>query len=68
MARVLSSENQELLRTIVSHEPVSLKELEEVTGCKAKTLSRRLRDMARYGIEETSCILSEISNIWLNTN
>ncbi len=52
MARVLSNENQELLKTIIRQKPNSLKELEEVTGRKAGTLSRRLKEMARYGIVE----------------
>lgn len=52
MARVLSNENQELLKTIIRQKPDSLKELEEVTGRKAGTLSRRLKEMARYGIVE----------------
>ncbi|OQY60591.1 MAG: transcriptional regulator [Desulfobacteraceae bacterium 4572_88] len=51
-ARVLSNENQELLRTIIRQRPDSLKELEEGTGREQESLSRSLEDMARYGIVE----------------
>ncbi len=52
MAMVLSSENQELLKTIVEQKPNSLKELEVITGRKSSNLSRTLKMMARYGIVE----------------
>ena len=50
MAQVLSSENQQLLRTIKEKNPASLKELEIVTGRKRSNLSRTLHTMSRYGI------------------
>ncbi len=50
MAQVLSSENQELLKIILTKKPGSLRELEAVTGRKSSNLSRTLRLMARYGI------------------
>ena len=52
MAMVLSTENQELLKTIVERKPNSLKELEVITGRKSSNLSRTLKMMARYGIVE----------------
>ena len=52
MAQILSSENQDLLRTIKERKPDSLKELEIVTGRKRSNLSRTLNTMSRYGIVE----------------
>jgi len=52
LAQVLSSENQQLLKTIQERKPASLKELEEATGRKRSNLSRTLKTMSRYGIVE----------------
>lgn len=52
LAQVLSSENQQLLKTIEEQKPASLKELEEATGRKRSNLSRTLKTMSRYGIVE----------------
>jgi len=52
MAQVLSSENRELLKTILKHKPSSLAELEEMTGRKKSNLSRTLKTLERYGIVE----------------
>ena len=52
MAQVLSSSNQELLETILRHEPDSMKELAKVTGRSPGNLSRTLHNMQRYGIVE----------------
>ncbi len=52
LAQVLSTENQDLLRTIVQRKPNSLKELATATGRKSSNLSRTLRRMARHGIVE----------------
>lgn len=52
MAMVLSTENQELLKTIVERKPNSLKELAVITGRKSSNLSRTLQMMSRYGIVE----------------
>lgn len=52
MAQILSSENQELLKTILKNNPKSLKELEELTGRAKSNLSRTLKTLARYGIVE----------------
>lgn len=52
LAQVLSSENQQLLKTIEERKPASLKELEEATGRKRSNLSRTLKTMSRYGIVE----------------
>ena len=50
MARVIGSENQALLRTIMEHNPRSLTELEHLTGRKKPNLSRTLKTLERYGI------------------
>ena len=52
MAQILSSENQELLKTILENHPQSLKELEELTGRAKSNLSRTLKTLQRYGIVE----------------
>ena len=52
MAQVLSSSNQELLVTILRHEPDSMKELAKITGRTPGNLSRTLHNMQRYGIVE----------------
>ena len=54
MAQVLSSENQQLLRTIIDRKPKSIKELESITGRKSSNLSRTLKTMERYGIVKLS--------------
>ena len=54
MAQVLSSENQQLLRTIIDRKPKSIKELESITGRKSSNLSRTLKTMERYGIVDLS--------------
>jgi predicted transcriptional regulator len=54
MAQVLSSENQQLLRTIIDQKPKSIKELESITGRKSSNLSRTLKTMERYGIVKLS--------------
>jgi predicted transcriptional regulator len=54
MAQVLSSENQQLLKTIIDLKPKSIKELESITGRKSSNLSRTLKTMERYGIVEPS--------------
>jgi predicted transcriptional regulator len=52
MAQVLSSENRQLLKTILEYKPSSLTELEEMTGRKKSNLSRTLKTLERYGIVE----------------
>ena len=54
MAQVLSSENRQLLRTIIDQRPQSIKELESITGRKSSNLSRTLKTMECYGIVELS--------------
>ena len=54
MAQVLSSENQQLLKTIIDQKPKSIKELELITGRKSSNLSRTLKTMENYGIVELS--------------
>ena len=49
-ARVLSSENRKLLRTIAEKSPGSLDELEQLTGRRKSNLSRTLKTMANYGL------------------
>lgn len=52
MAQVLSNSNQDLLATILRHEPDSMKELARITGRTLGNLSRTLHTMQRYGIVE----------------
>jgi predicted transcriptional regulator len=52
LGQVLSSQNQELLRVILEHNPGSLKELSELTGRKVSNLSRTLHTMQNVGIVE----------------
>ena len=52
MAQILSSENQQLLKTILDNKPTSLKELEDLTGRAKSNLSRTLKTLERYGIVE----------------
>ena len=49
-ARILSSGNRELLRTIADNSPDSLEELARLTGRAKSNLSRTLKTMAHYGI------------------
>lgn len=52
MSQVLSSDNQELLKVIIEHKPMSLIELEKLSKRKKSNLSRTLKTLARYGIVE----------------
>jgi predicted transcriptional regulator len=52
MAQVLSSKNQELLKTIRDNNPQSLAELASISGRHVSNLSRTLRNMEKYGIVE----------------
>ena len=49
-AKVLSSGNRELLRTIADKSPDSLEELARMTGRAKSNLSRTLKTMASYGL------------------
>jgi predicted transcriptional regulator len=49
LARVLSEPNRKLLRIIDERHPLSLAELEALTGRKVSNLSRTLKTMSRYG-------------------
>ena len=50
LGEVLSDRNQELLRTILKHEPASLKELSALTGRQVSNLSRSLSKMEDIGL------------------
>ena len=52
MSQILSTENQELLRTIINHKPRSISELELITNRKKSNLSRTLKTLEKYGIVE----------------
>lgn len=52
MSQVLSTENQELLRTIINNKPRSITELEQITNRKKSNLSRTLKTLEQYGIIE----------------
>jgi len=52
MAQILSNENRQLLRTIIDKKPVSLAELETITGRKKSNLSRTLKTLEKFGIVE----------------
>ena len=52
MAQILSTRNQELLKTIKENNPQSLTELSTTSGRKLSNLSRTLKNMERYGIVE----------------
>lgn len=54
VSQVLSTENRELLKVIIKHQPKSLAELETLTERKKSNLSRTLKTLARYGIVELS--------------
>jgi predicted transcriptional regulator len=56
MAQILSSENLELLKTIIDHNPRSLTELEELSNRSKSNLSRTLKTLERYGIVEVKKI------------
>ena len=65
MAQVLSSENQQLLKTIIDRKPKSIKELESITGRKSSNLSRTLKTMESYGIVE---LLNQKKSIFPKVN
>ena len=50
MAKVLSRENMELLKVIVTQKPKSIAALAELSGRAKSNLSRTLKTMSRYGI------------------
>lgn len=52
LSQVLSNENRELLKLIVTHQPQSLGELEKLSGRQKSNLSRTLKTLARFGIVE----------------
>ena len=52
MSQILSTENQELLRTIIHHKPHSISELELITNRTKSNLSRTLKTLEKYGIVE----------------
>ena len=64
MAQILSNENQELLKTILTNNPKSLKELEDLTGRAKSNLSRTLKTLERYGIvklhKENNALVPEV--------
>jgi len=50
VSQILSSENQELLKIIIEHNPQSLAELEVLSHRKKSNLSRTLKTLEKYGI------------------
>ena len=60
MSQILSTENQELLRTIINNKPHSITELEEITNRKKSNLSRTLKTLEKYGIVELNKIKGKI--------
>jgi predicted transcriptional regulator len=50
LAKVLSPENRELLRTIAEVEPESIQDLAEIAGRAKSNLSRTLKTMEEYGL------------------
>ena len=52
LSQVLSSENLELLRLIIQHNPQSLAELERISARKKSNLSRTLKTLENYGVVE----------------
>ncbi len=60
MSQVLSNENQELLRVIISQKPHSITELEKITSRRKSNLSRTLKTLERYGIIELKKIAGKI--------
>ncbi|MCK5339906.1 MAG: transcriptional regulator [Desulfobulbaceae bacterium] len=61
MSQVLSTENQELLRTIINNKPRSITELEGITNRKKSNLSRTLKTLEKYGIVELNKIKGKIT-------
>jgi len=60
MSQILSTENQELLRTIIQNNPRSISELELITSRKKSNLSRTLKTLEKYGIVELKKIKGKI--------
>lgn len=60
MSQVLSTENQALLRTIISQKPRSITELEEITNRKKSNLSGTLKTLEKYGVVEINKIKGKI--------
>lgn len=60
MAQILSTENQELLRTIIHHNPRSISELGLLTNRRKSNLSRTLKTLEKYGIVELKTIKGKI--------
>ncbi|MGV8080994.1 MAG: transcriptional regulator [Syntrophales bacterium] len=50
MTQVLSTKNQELLKTIKERNPNSISELAILSGRKVSNLSRTLKGMQKYGV------------------
>ena len=50
LGQILSGQNQKLLRLIKDRNPVSLAELEMISGRKKSNLSRTLKTLSNYGI------------------
>ena len=50
LGQILSGQNQELLRIIRDRHPLSLTELEKMSGRKKSNLSRTLKTLSNYGI------------------
>lgn len=50
LGQVLSGQNQQLLRLIRDYHPVSIVELETLSGRKKSNLSRTLKTLSNYGI------------------
>lgn len=52
LGQVLSGQNQQLLRLIRDRHPLSIVELESLSGRKKSNLSRTLKTLSNYGIVE----------------
>jgi predicted transcriptional regulator len=50
LGQILSGQNQKLLRSIRDSHPLSLTELEKLSGRKKSNLSRTLKTLSNYGI------------------
>ncbi len=50
VGQILSGQNQELLRLIRDNRPLSLTDLETISGRKKSNLSRTLKTLSNYGI------------------
>jgi predicted transcriptional regulator len=50
LGQVLSGQNQKLLRIIRDSNPISLTELEKISGRRKSNLSRTLKTLSNYGI------------------